>query len=221
MAIALPELPPRIARLAKDSRGYPVPAFIQWMKDGEPADKDAPGAQPDFRIARSEFRARAFKQGLCWICGELMGVHRVYVIGPMCVVNRTTSEPASHRACAEFAAEACPFLVRPRMKRLPENGVEHASPGGLMIERNPGCVALYETREAKAFKAEGGWLIKLGKPDRIDWVAEGRRATRAEIEASIDSGYPILMAQAVRDGQDACLELGRLAAEAAKLLPAA
>ena len=221
MTVALPELPPRIKRLPKDDRGYPVPKFVEWMKDGKPAaDRTSPGAVPDFRYANQGFRARAFKQGLCWICGEPTGVHQVYAIGPMCLINRTTMEPASHRDCATFAAKACPFLIRPRMRRIGFDEDEPRGVAGQMIERNPGCVALYETRQAETFQATGGWLIRLGKPDRVDWWAEGRQATRAEVMASIDSGYPLLLDQAMKDGQDAVEELGRLSIEAFKLLPA-
>ena len=143
----------------------------------------------------------------------------MYSIGPMCVINRTTMEPPSHRECAEFAAEACPFLLRPRMRRLPFEADEERHVAGTMIERNPGCVCLYETSEATKFSdGKGGWLIRLGPPDRVDWWAEGRRATRAEIQASIDSGHPLLLDIAMKDGQDAVEELGRLTLAAFKPL---
>jgi hypothetical protein len=70
MPIELPELPPRIARLPRDERGYPVPAFVEWMRDGKAAARGEPGVHPDFRFVRPGFRAGAFKLGLCWICGD-------------------------------------------------------------------------------------------------------------------------------------------------------
>ena len=210
MPVTLPEPPARVARLPKDERGYPVPAFIEWI-DGK----------PDFRYARAEFRQRAFERGLCWVCGEPMGVHRVYAIGPMCVVNRVTSEPASHRDCAEYSVKACPFLVRPRMRRIPLKEDEPRNAAGLMLERNPGCTCLYETSEAKPFDAGNGWLIRLGKPNRVDWWAEGRQATRQEIMDSINSGYPLLMDMAMQESVEAVDELARMRFDAIKLLPAA
>ena len=221
MTVTLPDMPARIARLPRDERGYPVPKFVQWMIGDKPAHWHWAGAKPDFRYADHAFRSRAFHHGFCWLCGEPLGVHRVYVIGPMCVVNRTTSEPACHRDCAEFAARACPFLVRPRQKRNEKGLDPSVDAPGTMIKRNPGCVCLYETRQAEKFKdGKGGWLIKLGPPDRVDWWAEGRTATRAEIVASIDSGYPLLEREAWKDGPGAIDELARQAAEALKLLPA-
>lgn len=219
--IKLPEMPARIKRLPKDERGYPVPAFVQWMFDGKPAVRGG-GATPDFRIAKSDFRARAFKQGLCWVCGDHLGVHRVYVIGPMCVINRTTSEPACHRDCAEWSVKACPFLVRPRMRRNEKDLDPEAHCDGVGLKRNPGCTCLYETPLAHPFSdGKGGWLIRLEDPVRVDWWAEGRQATRAEIQASIDGGYPLLLGPAMDEGQEAVDELTRLTHDALKLLPAA
>jgi hypothetical protein len=222
MPVSLPETPARMKRLPCDERGYPVPRFVLWIRDGEAEKAGKPGAYPDFRYADYEFRARAFKTGLCWICGERLGRHRVFVIGPMCVINRATSEPPCHRDCAEFAAQACPFLIHPREKRNAKGLDEQASAPGIAIPRNPGCVCLYETSLYQAFDdGQGGWLIRLDDPTRVDWWAEGRKAVRAEIEASIDSGYPLLEKEAWKDGVGAVDELARRAAVAMKLLPAA
>jgi hypothetical protein len=222
MTVALPALPRRIAKLQKDERGFPVPVFVQWFRqDGKPAELPGVGDRPDFRYANADFRVLAFKRGLCWICGEALGVHRIYAIGPMCVINRATSEPASHRECAEFAVKACPFLIRPRMRRIGFDEDEPHVVSGHSIDRNPGCVCLYETRKAKAFRPEnGGWLIRLGEPDRVDWWAEGRQATRAEILASMMSGYPLLADEARKEGPEALHDLSRMRDDALRFLPA-
>jgi hypothetical protein len=223
MPIQLPEMPFRIRRLPRDERGYPVPRFVQWFVDGENSRSRRRGASPDFRYADQEFRWRAFHNGHCWVCGDPLGVHKVYAIGPMCVVNRITSEPAGHRECMEWSVQACPFLIHPRQKRDRKDLDERArSPGGIMIDRNPGCVCLYETALAKAFNdGTGDWLIKLDTPSRVDWWAGGRKATRAEILDSIDSGFPILFDLAKREGTKAVEELNRMRVAAMTLLPAA
>jgi hypothetical protein len=224
--VSLPEMPDRIKRLARDERGYPVPRFVMWFtKAGKPAHLPRESDKPDFRCADQGFRYLAFKRGLCWLCGEPTGTHKIYVIGPMCVINRTTSEPACHRDCAEYAARACPFLINPREKRnLKGLDPEAGSPGGTMIKRNPGCTALYETKEALMMGAPGhdggGWLIRLGAPERIDWWAEGRSATRGEVMASIESGYPLLFAEAKKEGPEAIHALGRMHLAAMKFMPA-
>jgi hypothetical protein len=210
--VVLPDMPERIARLPRDKRGYPVPWFVWFNEAGE----------PDFRVIKPGALADAFNHKRCWICGDRLGVHRVYVIGPMCVVNRVTSEPPSHRGCAEFAATACPFLTKPRMRRNDKDLPADASQRGIAIERNPGAVALYQTDVAKPFRVEGGFLFRLGAPQRIDWYAEGRPATRAEIMHSIDTGFPLLMDMAVKhDGPAGVAKLNRMREVALALLPAA
>jgi len=218
MDLKLPPLPARMQNLPRDSRGYPVPWFVAWMKNGMPCTRGV--GEPDFRIIYPRALERAYREKLCWVCGQPLGVHRVYVIGPMCCVNRVTSEPPSHRDCAEFAARGCPFLTRPRQKRdrkdLPEDRVIAGNP----IDRNPGVTCLYETPIGKPFQAGEGILFKLGEPAQVDWYAFGRRATRAEVQASIDSGYPFLLSEAEKEGAEAIRELTRMAATAMRLLPA-
>jgi hypothetical protein len=211
MSPNLPEAPPRIAKLKLDRRGYPVPWFVHW-ENGE----------PDFRIIDNGKRLRAFSAGLCWICGERMGVHQVYPIGPMCLINLTTQEPASHRDCAEYAVKACPFLTQPRRRRNDEGLPEGAHADGDMIARNPGVTALVEAKGARRFSdGRGGWLIRLIEPTRVDWWAHGRQATRDEIEASMQSGYPLLLGPAAAEGKEAMFELAQLTGAAMKWLPAA
>lgn len=223
--ITLPELPKRIAALPTDDRGYPVPWFIAWMKedlDGEwhESTPGSPGAKPDFRIIARGRIGQAWNDKRCWICGGSLGVHRVWVVGPMCVVSRVTAEPPNHRECAEFAVKACPFLTNPREKRSEKGLPEDRWVPGVMIPRNPGAVGLYETRTATPVREGQGWLFRLGPPERIDWYACGRQATRAEIEDSIASGYPLLEAVAKAQGRVAVMDLDAMRGEAMKLLPA-
>jgi hypothetical protein len=218
--IKLPPLPRRIAALPKDERGYPVPWFVAWFRNDEPSSPNIEGATPDFRIVTHGRPMSAYHAERCWICGQSLGRHRVYAIGPMCVVNRVTSEPSSHRECAEFAVKACPFLTKPRMRRNEKGLPEETSTPGIMIERNPGVICLYETRFARPFRAGAGYLFRLGPPDRVDWWSMGRQATRSEVLASIDSGYPILLDLARHDGEEAIRELEKMRAEAEAHLPA-
>jgi hypothetical protein len=225
MTVQLPSPPIRIARLPKDDRGYPVPWFVAWTKEANgtlcEVMPECTGATPDFRILASGKRELAVKKRLCWICGEPLGVHQVFAIGPMCAVNRTTMEPPGHRACVEYAAKACPFLTRPRQKRN-EKGLDEIPHvvSGKMITRNPGAIALWESAY-RPFKVDNGWLIKLAEPYRVDWWAQGRPATRAEIEESIATGYPELLAMAKLEGPESIAELEAMRADAERFLPAA
>lgn len=182
----LPERPDRIKALPIDDRGYPVPFFVSWL-DGK----------PDFRCADVSKWLRCYKERLCWVCGQRLGRHLCFPIGPMCAVNRTTSEPPCHLECGLYSVAACPFLVRPTAKRRDANlPADSTEPAGVMLHRNPGVTLLWMTREYQVFRAGGdgndGYLIQLGEPDDIRCYAQGRKATWAEIMASIDSGMPEL-----------------------------
>ena len=207
----LPPMPPCIANLPKDDRGYPVPWFVAWI-DGV----------PDFRVIGPGKLNAAFNKNLCWICGQPRGTRHAFVIGPMCSVNRVSSEPPSHLECAIFAAKACPFLTRPKQKRnLKDMPEEAKDPAGIYISRNPGVTLVYVTRSFKPFNAGNGVLFQLGEPEDTLWYAEGGPATRAQVDASIASGLPLLMAEAEKEGVAAVAELNKLVQIAQKFLPTA
>jgi len=199
----------RIEKLPVDVRGYPVPWFVHW-EDGV----------PDFRVIGSGRIMEAVRYRKCWVCGEKLGKFVTFVIGPMCVINRISSEPPSHRDCAQFAAKACPFLTRPRMKRneheLPD-GYEEAA--GMMIRRNPGVAVVWTTLGYGVLQVEGGVLFRVGEPLELEWYAQGRAASRQEILHSIETGLPFLEEAVAQDGPEACAELGRQYKRALELAP--
>lgn len=199
-------LPMRLRKLPIDARGYPVPWFVAWV-DGP----DGPGTLPEFRAMDAAKFRRAVKERLCWVCGEPLGRWLAFPIGPMCAITRTISEPPSHLECAEWSVRNCPFLSQPKMVRretdLPADAKEAAGHG---IKRNPGVMCLWVTRGYELFSdGKGGTLITIGAPDRVMWWCEGRAATRAEVEASVTSGLPILVNDAKAQGPVAVEALGQ------------
>lgn len=207
-----PELPPlteRIARLPVH-RGYPVPWFVAWLgPDGAPLERGE--GEPDFRVVAPGAITDAYVNQLCWICGEPRRQYASFVVGPMCAINRTSSEPPSHPECAGWAACACPFLVRPHARRrdadLPEDAIE---PAGIMLKRNPGVALVWSSIDWRPFPTPtGGRLFHMGTPEEVAWFAHGRKAARAEVEASIESGLPALTEIAERQGRGAIRELER------------
>lgn len=190
-------------------RGMSVPFFCEYI-DGH----------WDFRIADGRIMRRCVNERLCWICGYPLIEKLAFAIGPMCAVNRTNAEPPSHRACAEFAILACPFLNQTE-KRRRSGGIpaEALEPVGLPIMRQPGVSCLWVTKAYRMFNAPGGVLFKIGDPIEVAWYREGRPATRAEILESIDSGYPILLEAAEQDGPKAIKELAAARERAMALAP--
>lgn len=210
--------PPPVAMrfLPKDHRGYVVPFFVAWI-----------AGKPDFRVVEPTKFRRCIEERLCWLCGGPLARYVAYVIGPMCAINRVSSEPPSHIACAEYAAQVCPFLTMPKAQRRESNLPSHGEMAGHALRRNPGVALVWVTRDRLApFQApagpgmQPGILFSVGNPVEVKWFAEGRAATRAEVVASIESGLPALLEVAQTDRVGAVDELMRLKAEAWKLLPA-
>jgi hypothetical protein len=193
-------MPDRIKCLPIAATGLPVPWFVHWQD-----------RKPDFRAIGPAKMTMAVERSLCWSFGQPLGIHKAFLIGPMCAVNRCISEPPSHLECADYAARACPFLTTPNAKRvskdLPE---ERVTPGGAIM-RNPGPVAVWITKTLKAFRHDGSVLFRLGEPERVRWFAEGRPATRAEVDRSIETGLPFLIGEAKRRGVDPAETLQELA----------
>jgi hypothetical protein len=198
-----------------DARGYPVPWFVAWI-DGV----------PDFRVADGKKMKIAIEQQKCWLCGQPMGRVAAFVIGAMCAINRVSSEPPCHRTCAIFAAMACPFLTRPHAKRrgagLPE--IAEPPPAGVAIMRNPGVALVWLTRTWKWYREGEGVLWDVGEPMEALWFSEGGPATRAEVEESIESGIPLILADIPADteeGRDARQYFEEQRERAQKFLPPA
>lgn len=193
------EIPARIVKLPRDQRGYPVPWFVAWF-DGK----------PDFRVIGAGKIATAHTEHRCWVCGEPLGRFLAFSIGPMCAINRVSSEPPSHQECAEFSARVCPFLSNPAAPRrethMPEGHVDAA---GLFIKRNPGVTLIWTTHSYNVMRLDDGVLFTVGDPVEVKWFREGRAATRDEVLESITSGLPILMKEAAAEGEEAIAEMTR------------
>lgn len=206
--------PGRIAQLPRDKHHRPVPWFVAWVN-----------GTYDFRVIKAGAIREAQLLKLCWVCGVTFQRQedRVFVIGPMCAVNRASAEPPSHRDCAVYSAMHCPFLATPGMVRRERHMPEGAKvPAGISIPRNPGVALVWVTgyRAWKPFPDhEGGTLFNIGEPKEALWFAHGRRATRAEVLASIDSGLPALREMADVDGAEAVAELGRMHERALAYIP--
>lgn len=209
---SLPPMPPSIAMLPIDERGYPVPFFVAW-----------PNGKPDFRVFDPKKFAACQGRKLCWVCGERLREDEPgsFLIGPMCVVNRTTSEPPSHLECAVFSAIACPFLSIPSAQRREANLPDHLEMPGKPILRNPGVSVVYSTLHWQ-YQADGfcKGLFALGDPVTTEWYTKGRLASTKEALASINSGLPALIQMAEADPQLGAMEaLTQMVNDAFRLVP--
>jgi hypothetical protein len=206
----LPAVPKFMADLPIDERGYPVPWFVDWIN-----------GKPEFRAMDHRKLIKAINERRCWTCGKPLFGEEVFVIGPMCAINRISGEPPNHRECALFAAMGCPFLSKPQMVRR-ENDMpaEKLPQAGIGIKRNPGVTLLWYTRSHQLMEVPNGVLFKIGRPFKTEWYRQGRSATRDEVMESINSGLPALREadrSAGVDNVDA--EIDRRLAEAMRWIP--
>ncbi|MGV9913430.1 hypothetical protein [Streptomyces tendae] len=183
---AVVPVPARLARGPRDRHQRVVPWFVGYV-DG----------QPDHRLVRPGGIRDAVRFGLCFLCGDHLGTYQTFIVGPMCVTNRVSAEPPAHKDCAQYAAQACPFLTHPHMRRrdnLPENTV---APDGTMDPRNPGVCVTWTTRSWA--KKPGRQLFSFGDPTEVTWWREGRPATYREALDAFVSGLEVLKAEADKD----------------------
>ncbi len=209
----LESLPHRMRELPLSPTGWVTPWFVAWIN-----------GKPEFRAMDPEKFVRAIKQKLCWVCGGKLGVNICFVAGPMCGINRTSSEPPSHYECALWSAKNCPFLSNPRMVRREDEAINNAktteNSAGFALTRNPGVAMLWRTRNYEIFRDhQGKPLIQMGEPEKVEWYACGRPATRAEVMESIESGLPNLEALA-RQQAGAMEALARARQRFEKWIPA-
>ena len=210
------KMPGGVARLQVDGRGYPIPWFV---------DRAAPlyNGNPDFRVMDGKRLKLAIRDKRCWICGEpIRTKESVFVAGPMCGINRTNAEPPNHSGCAEWAAKACPFLAVPKRIRDERELPANATQAGVGIKRNPGVAMLWTSRAYQVWRpSTGRVLFDMGEPVPygVKWLCEGRAATRAEVMHSVETGLPLLLAQAAKDGATACFQLGQMAERFMAYLP--
>jgi ferredoxin len=195
-------MPDKMRRRPLDERGYPVPWFVAWIN-----------GKPDLRVMDPAKHQLALDRRCCWICGQALGKFATFVVGPMCIVNRTSAEPPSHMDCAKFAVRACPFLSIPtahyREAKRPDNTV--SNPG--MQTHNPQVMALWTCAEWHPFTAmvDGhvGTLVTFGDPSRVSFWREGRQATAREVQDALYRALPILQAEAEREGGTAPAQLAQ------------
>ena len=115
-------VPPAIAALPHDPRGYPVPAITP---------RDAEG-RPTFAITSAARSLICAIERRCSICGTPMPQGPVYRViaasetealaaaqaaGRTATNKAPSPEAPGHRACMLFAAFTCPFLARPNARR--------------------------------------------------------------------------------------------------------
>lgn len=204
-------LPVRLKGRPVDDRGFPVPWFVPYVN-----------GKPDFRCMDSEKMVSAIRYKRCWMCGQPLGKHMTFAIGPMCMVNRNISEPPSHLACVQYGVKACPFLTQPKMRRNEKGMPQGGHIAGIGIMDNPGLTVLWTTLSYRTFRpGNGGVLFEIGDPEHIEFYTEGRKATQKEVLAVLEERIPKLVSEATKEGPEAVAQLTMMYGEAIRLVKVA
>jgi hypothetical protein len=172
-------IPQHMCGLPRDLRNRPVPWFA-WRDDDGVAH---------VTILDQEKWHHAVHDNLCWICGCPLDCLKTFVLGPINVITRTTTEPPSHPGCAKYAMCGCPFLSNPARGRkpVPERYIEPdpvIGHDGRRPAPNPGIFALWTTRSYELGLLRNQLAIIIGDPVHVAWWTRGRRATGAELQAA-------------------------------------
>lgn len=198
----LPPLPAYMRDLPLSEKGYPVPYFVSVVN-----------GRYDFQLADSRKWLDCTRNNRCWICGKTLGAFKVFALGPMGAINRICSEPPSHLDCAEYAVEACPFLLYPNAKRRELNqNVPQKIPAGVLALHNPGVTLLWSTKSSTFATNQRPCLLLLGEPTTVRWYTEGHLASQAQASAAVDDARERLSAMCGSNG-----DLARLAKDTERL----
>jgi hypothetical protein len=156
---------PRIKVLPRDSRGFPIPWFVKPEHD-----------PPDFRVLRDNASFKAHNLNICWICGQSLGSFKAHVLGPMGALQRSTTEAACHKTCAEFAAVACPFIANPNMNRSPRALPEGTNTFEAELD-NPTffCIYVMKGAQHRYLSRQGNAPVwHLQEPVEVYWYRKGK-----------------------------------------------
>lgn len=167
-------LPPAVAALPRDPRGYPVPWFV--------AEVD--GRRDDLRIACAEKRTLAFHRRLCWVCGQRLERKSAFIGGPLAVTNRVFGDWCMHPVCAVASMSFCPFLNGDMRRRSGREKPDGAVPLEGAHENRPELAALAVCRtESVEMLREG--LFQAPSFYFVWWYRDGQRVPESEAQSAL------------------------------------
>lgn len=165
-------MPPAIALLPRDRRGYPIPYSADIKPDGT----------PDFTTIDMMKWLKACQFRLCGICGKSVHGRLFFIGGPRLVKNRYSFDHPMHEECAHYALQVCPFLsmTRAHYQKLRE------SPDHKLMKTSsrdkPDIFALAKARSYTLEKISGDMLLHASPWESITWWKEGKEVSPNDTE---------------------------------------
>jgi hypothetical protein len=185
------QIPERLTRRPRYN-GMIVPYFVSWFKDGHQCNENTEGAKPSFPVTDYSRLVVCRKQNRCWICGQPMGAYKAFVFGPASAIARSSYEPPSHRDCARYAMQVCPYLINPKHTHITEKGYV-PKPGEVVLPDvqpgNPGLGVIWITRGYGIEHRDPSRAVCIFTPEEPVYVElwkEGRKATYKEAAEAIN-----------------------------------
>ena len=99
-------MPDRVRALGLDPIGNPLLFFCERGANG----------LVNYRAVRAEAVDRCLTHRLCYICGTTLGRNQSFLTGPVGALRQVAIDPPCHRACAVYAAQACPYFTKPKLR---------------------------------------------------------------------------------------------------------
>lgn len=172
--------------------GFVVPYFVAFFKEGQQCNEGTEGAVPSFPTTDYRRLVSCRKHNRCWICGQQLGTFKAFVFGPASALARSSYEPPSHRDCARYALQVCPYLVNPGFKHTTERDGFALREGETVLPEvqpdNPGVGVMWVTRryDVEARDPSRGIVIFCpGDPEYVELWHRGRMATYKEAADAI------------------------------------
>jgi len=153
-------MPPAVAKLERDQRGYPIPFMVV-----QPEDNDGEAL---LGVLDPERVIRALRNRLCGVCGEGLGYWITFIGGPLSLRKRWFRNPPMHEACARYAMGVCPFLASPHARYRPVSGNPETSVSHLMADQRPSTMYVVYTRRYRIVVVNGEVVAEIAPPVRVE-----------------------------------------------------
>lgn len=152
-------MPPNIAALPKDRRGYPIPFIVQID----------PAGVPLFTVNDNGRQLECVFKKICPICGVRLSKQLWYVGGPKSAFHKygCYHDSAMHYECMAYALRVCPYLAmrgkRADMEKILPHMQKRMGSGAILVDptMEPGTPVVFV-----AVMATGRTLI--GEPPMVD-----------------------------------------------------
>jgi hypothetical protein len=158
-------MPPAIAALPRDERGYPIPAFVATLADGT----------RDLRVASGAYKVRVAREKICWICARPLTPRVAFITGPLGMQNRHAGDGPMHVTCAKYAIQVCPHLNSEHSQIREANRPPGERTGVNAIDDKPPVIGMAVTTKwgSEIYRAKGDIVFNWRSP-KVYWFHNGR-----------------------------------------------